>query len=147
MSNFDYLIHADWSCNPGNRWQASATRCGGEWQVSSPQQVVIPRELVQGAFRRSWQCQRVLMGFDFPIGWPAAYGERTGFPNFREALASLGAGDWADYFEVGNDLATVCVRRPFYPYTPRRGVRRSALYNGIGLTANELLRGCEHATP
>src|ERR1019366_57523 len=67
------VIHADWSVGPNKRWAARAElQPGGRYLVGTPA-VVTPTELLVEARRGS-----TLIGFDFPIGLPAAYAKRVG---------------------------------------------------------------------
>ncbi|MXP65879.1 DUF429 domain-containing protein [Roseomonas sp. M0104] len=88
---FDQLIHADWSVSPRKRWAATAVRQAGHWVVKAPALVGPAEAFLDRAFAAAAR-QRVLLGFDFPIGVPAAYGARTGLRSFRELLPLLRAG-------------------------------------------------------
>ncbi|WP_299360196.1 DUF429 domain-containing protein [uncultured Paracoccus sp.] len=86
------------------------------------------------------------MGFDFPIGVPAAYGKLTGLTDFRSFLSSLGKGDWRHWFDVCSRAEEISTRRPFYPMRPG-GTKRIHLEEGLGMDREALLRACERATP
>ncbi|WP_236045132.1 MULTISPECIES: DUF429 domain-containing protein [Pseudooceanicola] len=89
----------------------------------------------------------LLIGFDFPIGLPAAYGARTGFADFPTALAGFGTGDWADWFSVSREPGQISLHRPFYPHAPG-GRKRDHLTAGLDLPGFEaLLRLCDRKTP
>ena len=91
--------------------------------------------------------EKVLLGFDFPIGLPHAYGTQTGLTGFSEALASAGHGAWSDFFEVADEPSQVSLARPFYPRTSRKGVSRATLVKGLSVPSFEdLLRVCERRT-
>jgi hypothetical protein len=71
---FDLLFHADWSCEPGKRWAATAHRHDTGWAVSATQRLDNSEDtlgLIHSSQRRG---RRALFGFDFPIGIPRAYG-------------------------------------------------------------------------
>jgi hypothetical protein len=88
--------------------------------------------------------QSVLAGFDFPIGLPAQYGERTGFENFLEALPHLGQGEWADFFLVAKTPTEISLHRPFYPANALLEPRRKHLLEGLGCDDfDQLRRICE----
>jgi hypothetical protein len=78
---FDRLIHADWSKHNRKRWAATARRVGGIWEVGAPERAGIFVEILQRAFDAA-ERDRVLLGFDFPIGLPEAYGDETGVRGF-----------------------------------------------------------------
>ena len=84
----------------------------------------------------------MLLGFDFPIGIPAAYAARAGITDFTAALARFderfyAAAERADEIGLG---------RPFYPMRPG-GRRRQQLLDGLGLAAwSDLLRRCDHGS-
>jgi hypothetical protein len=82
---FDRPIHADWSMSQSKRWAATAERRPGGWITEAPALVGPADTFLNNAFAAAAQ-QRVLLGFDFPIGVPVAYGAQTGFRGFRELL-------------------------------------------------------------
>lgn len=145
---FDAVHHADWSTGPSKRWVASARRTATGWAVSGPRRVG-PADVFLDGMVEAARSRRVLVGFDFPIGLPVAYGALTGCPGFREALPSLGRDPgWEGFFDVCGQPSDVCVRRPFYPRTATKGVARTALTGGIGVgTFADLLRDCERGGP
>ncbi|MCQ8240990.1 hypothetical protein [Rhizosaccharibacter radicis] len=88
----------------------------------------------------------VLAGFDFPIGVPRFYGERTGLPDFRALLAAAGTGRWSRFFDVAVGPNEIGLERPFYPMRPG-GTGRVQLLQGLGATAmDQLMRRCERRT-
>lgn len=141
---FDSLIHADWSTKDGKRWMAAAERTPQGWQVAAPRRVFSAPELVDCCV---FDGRSVLAGFDFPIGVPAAFGRRTGFGDFPEALAEFGSGEWKDFFVVADRPDDISLRRPFYPQTYPRGRRRADLLGALGVeTVDSLLRACQRKT-
>jgi hypothetical protein len=143
---FDRLIHADWSVSAGKRWAAAATRRGEKWIVEGPALVGPSEVFLEGAFETARQ-QRVLLGFDFPIGVPSAYGSQTGFRDFREMLPALGQGGLGNFFDVARVPAEIAIERPFYPDASKKGVQRAELVAGLGVSAfDDLLRVCERRT-
>ena len=87
----------------------------------------------------------VFVGFDFPIGLPMAYAERTGVTSFREVLPELGRGVWDRFFEPAERPEEISLHRPFYPRRPG-GTKREHLQRGLGLDAGALFRVCDRAT-
>ncbi|QRM36055.1 DUF429 domain-containing protein [Microvirga sp. VF16] len=143
---FDHLIHADWSVDPRKRWQASAIRDNGLWKVSAPCPVGAIPTFLDGIFSNA-HGGRTLVGFDFPIGIPSAYGSKTGLVDFRDGLRNFGEGDWAQFFDVVDQPDDVSIRRPFYPKGSLKGVSRSSLVAGLGMESfDSLLRTCERRT-
>jgi hypothetical protein len=141
---FDSLIHADWSTNPSKRWIAAADRTAHGWQVAPPQLAPCAAEFID---RWLFAGRTVLAGFDFPIGVPIAFGSRTGFADFSEALSGFGTGEWKDFFSVADRPEDISLRRPFYPRTSIQGRSRSDLLNALGFERfDELLRTCERKT-
>ena len=143
---FDLMIHADWSVDPRKRWAARAWRNGTEWAVDAPFQIASTASFLDDAFAAVGKGS-CLLGFDFPIGMPAAYGALTGFARFRDALPSLGEGDWGHFFNVAEVPGEISVRRPFYPRVARKGVSPNDIVGGIGVTSvDDLFRISERKT-
>jgi hypothetical protein len=143
---FDRLIHSDWSRDPRKRWRAAADRHDETWHVGEPVRVGPSKDLLDTAFDLGAD-RRVLLGFDFPIGLPAAYGAMTGLAGFKEALPIFGTGSWSEFFDVADHPDEISIRRPFYPRRSAKGVRRGALASGLGVsTFHDLFRACEHRT-
>ncbi|MDJ0391062.1 hypothetical protein QMO56_23405 [Roseomonas sp. E05] len=143
---FDKLIHSDWSVSPGKRWAATAERQAGHWVVEPPALVGPAAAFLDRAFV-AVRKQRVLLGFDFLIGVPVAYGTQTGIRSFRELLPLLGEGRWSQFFAVARLPAEIAITRPFYPLSATKGVSRAELVAGLGVGSfDELLRVCERRT-
>ena len=143
MSLFDTLIHSDWSKHPGKRWMARAERREGYWRVDAPKLVGPCPVFLDEAFVAGVR-GRVLLGFDFPIGVPAAYGVRTGLGSFLAALAIFGTGEWAAFFSVAADLHEVRLERPFYPDKSVKGSKQPPFVAALGFAHfDELRRICE----
>jgi hypothetical protein len=144
---FDQLIHADWSVTPGKRWVAVAERRTARWTVSGPELVGPAGALLERAFAAAAEGQRLLVGFDFPIGVPAAYGALTKLESFRHLLHKLGGGEWSQFFEVAKSPSDIRISRPFYPLVSKKGVSRAELVAGLGVRSfDDLLRVCERRT-
>jgi hypothetical protein len=143
---FDSMTHADWSVSAAKRWATTGVRNGGGWVVEAPALVGPCDEFLDRAFKVADQ-QRLLLGFDFPIGVPAAYGGQTGFRDFRDMLPELGLGVWRNFFNVARMPAEIAIHRPFYPAVSNKGVLRAELVAGLGVPGFEdLLRVCERRT-
>lgn len=140
------IIHADWGTDPRKRVAVAASLLpGGRYRVDAPRQVRqagSPRERLgipagmPGA---------VLVGFDFPIGVPAAYAKRAEISSFRDALTRFGEGEWRDFYKVCETPSEISVHRPFYPYRPG-GTKRKHQEDALGMTGDELRRLCERKT-
>lgn len=144
---FDLLAHADWSINAAKRWVTIARRLEGGWQVDAPEVVLNSEAFVCEVVTPAFSPRRRLVGFDFPIGVPAGYGERTGFQGFRELLATVGTGEWIDFFRAAVAPNETSLRRPFYPQRSNDGARQSHLLEGLNVESiDELLRRCERRT-
>lgn len=141
-----HLVHADWSKDPKGRWTANARRDDGCWRVSGPCPVGLVPDFVDRLIALGAEAP-TLAGFDFPIGLPARYGAKTGFPDFRAALASFGIAPWERFFEVAATQAEISARRPFYPARPG-GTALRHLLDGHGVaTVAEITRLCERGGP
>jgi hypothetical protein len=146
MSEPALVAHADWSVHPGKRWMAAAVRQpGGGYLVAAPAPV--------GALDGFWDRLAadagpgaILVGFDFPIGLPAAYAERAGIEDLPTALSGFGEGRWRDFYDVAATPEQIAPTRPFYPHRPG-GRTRQQLLDGLGLdTWDGLHRRCDRAT-
>jgi integrase len=88
---------------------------GEKFDVSGPEPVLHTRDLLARLGQRQRQTGPLLVGFDFPIGLPRAYGAKTGFEDFRSALMAFGKGAWASWYEPAERPSEIRVHRPFYP--------------------------------
>ncbi|MGH6899873.1 MAG: hypothetical protein ACREJ5_25525 [Geminicoccaceae bacterium] len=135
------VAHADWSMHAAKRWMACAVLRPEGYLALPPGPV--------GALESFWTRLAavaapgsILIGFDFPIGLPAAYAERVGIADFLEALD--GFGD--DFYEVARTPEQIALRRPFYPHRPG-GRSRRQLLDGLGFeTWQHLHRRCDRST-
>ena len=88
----------------------------------------------------------ILIGFDFPIGLPAAYAERVGVHDFLDLLPTLGRGEWSDFYKVAEEPADIGLHRPFYPQRPG-GARMHHLLDALDMNSrDDLLRRCDRAS-
>ena len=141
---FHRLIHSDWSVAPRKRWCAEAVRMTDGWHVTTPRRVGATDTFVDHAFTGTVP---VLLGFDFPIGMPEAYGRQTKLSGFRAALPLFGESEWARFFDVAAQPEEISLHRPFYPRDARKGVTRAELVAALGVEHfNELHRACERNT-
>lgn len=140
------VAHCDWSIEAKKRWMCVALRQGETWILSAPEPVGDTQNLTDRLRRRSGADAAVLIGFDFPIGLPAAYGRVLGTPDLRSFLRSFGDARFARWFDVAEHRSEISIDRPFYPMRPG-GTQRQHLFDALGLTAKDLLRRCEWATP
>jgi hypothetical protein len=89
---------------------------------------------------------RVFIGFDFPIGVPAAFAKRLGLSRFEEMLTVLGEGEFKEFFNIAERPEEISPKRPFYPRRPG-GTSRQHLVDGLGVADfTQLLRQCELST-
>ncbi len=142
---FEQLIHADWSAHDNKKWVATAERTSQGWQVAAPRLTPSAAEFRDCSL---FSGRKVLAGFDFPIGVPMAFGKKTGFRDFPEALAEFGSGEWKEFFCVADSSNDVSLKRPFYPRTYPKGRKQADLLAALGVkTMDELLRSCDRKTP
>lgn len=89
----------------------------------------------------------VIVGFDFPIGLPAAYAERAGIERFLDVLPQLGTGRWSAFYEVASSPDDISLNRPFYPFKPG-GTSHGQLIGRLGVAAmSDLRRRCDLGKP
>jgi hypothetical protein len=89
------------------------------------------------------------VGFDFPLGLPAAYARLAGVESFAGLLPDLGKGEWVRFFDVAADVSDIGPHRPFYPKgaVGKGGARQDWLVKALGLSDRaDLYRPCDHAT-
>jgi hypothetical protein len=135
------VMHADWGVHPRKRWQAAAVLQADRRYRLLPTARVGPLD----GFWRSLEASegRVLLGFDFPLGLPAAYASRAGINDFAQALPRFAS----PFYNVADRTEEISLARPFYPARPG-GCRRQHLLDGLGLKRWEcLLRQCDRRTP
>jgi Protein of unknown function (DUF429) len=127
--------------HPAKRWMACAVLRPEGYLALAPAPV--------GALESFWARLApapdgtALIGFDFPIGLPAAYAERVGIGDFLEALERFDD----DFYEVARTPEQIALTRPFYPHIPG-GRSRRQLVEGLGLESwQHLHRRCDRSTP
>lgn len=113
------------------------------WRVGAPSRVgdteLFLRYLYEGGL--------TLSGFDFPIGLPDSYGQKTGLSDFCCALDAFGNGPWADFYKVANTAGEISIFRPFYPQRSTSKARQIHLIDAHSCGSIEgLRRRCEEAT-
>ncbi|WP_210421747.1 hypothetical protein [Rhizobium sp. L43] len=114
--------------------------------MSAPLSVGETKELIPRLRNRAETDGALVMGFDFPIGLPVAYGKVLGLANFRSALGAFGAGRFERWFDVAKHRNDIAIDRPFYPMRPG-GTQRRHLFDALGVgSGSELLRRCERTT-
>jgi hypothetical protein len=91
--------------------------------------------------------QPTLAGFDFPIGLPAAFGQKTRFSSFIEAIVAFGIDEWSRFYEVSESAEDISLHRPFYPRVASSSARQAHLLRALGVdNVDALRRQCERAT-
>ena len=143
-----FVAHADWSKSAGKRWVATAHWTGSEYVAEAPQVVTGTRSWLK-ALRLQAGSAPLFLGFDFPIGVSARYGQRLGFESFPGLLRELGrggAGSLGTFFVPAERPEEISLHRPFYPAAPG-GSRQRHLTEALRVAAmSDLLRACERAT-
>lgn len=141
------VAHADWGTDPKKRQVAVAELTPeGKYRVVS----VGPADAAAvacGDLRRALNAHgmaggQLFVGFDFPIGLPRLYAERTGITFFPALLPEIGRGPWERFGDVATCESEIALHRPFYPARPG-GTKQSHLYDRLGMTREELRRRCE----
>jgi hypothetical protein len=139
------VVHADWSSHTEKCWFASATLKDGVYFVNCPLRVNDTERFLVTLEELADSYGSLFVGFDFPIGLPAAYGDRTNEGDFLALLPRLGSGKWLEFFSVSTKPSEINLFRPFYPMraTKKGEVSRTQLQKGLGLSWKELFRRCE----
>jgi hypothetical protein len=140
----NHLFHADWGIAPQKRWLARAELGpDGRYFASGPNRIENHIDLIPSISKQIGDTECVLIGFDFPIGIPAAYAERVGVTNFKSFLKVLGNEQWVDFYTVAREPSEITPYRPFYPFAPGK-TRQAHLLEALGLSGiDELRRQCE----
>ena len=136
------VAHCDWSMVGAKRWMTVAILRDGRYHLSAPEAVGDTVDLVERLRARAEDDGALLLGFDFPIGLPKRYGDRTGFSSFRALLNELGRGVFADWFRVASHRDEISLYRPVYPAGPG-GRQRIHLFQALEMDGAKLLRLCE----
>jgi hypothetical protein len=145
MPGVTLVAHADWSVSDQKRWVARASRgVNGRFEAAAPVQEKSAGTLLQRLRTEAGEGGCALVGFDFPIGLPAAYARKARIGDFQEFLLNWGDGCWADFDKPARLPEEVCLERPFYPLAPG-GSQRSFLTSGLGISWKGLYRRCELA--
>jgi len=140
------LVHADWSTAARKRTMAVARWDDGVYRAEAPEPV--------GDLGTFWDRVHAwadgggaLVGFDVPIGLPAAYARAAGIDDFRDALPAFGRGEWAAFYDLATAPDEISPRRPFYPGGTGTGAKRTDLTDALGVASfGALLRRCERPT-
>lgn len=144
----ELVVHADWGSEGKKRWMAVAVREGGRYTARTVERVGPLDSLLARLRDRAGPAGGVFLGFDFPVGLPAAYARRAGISNFPAALPQLGRPPWEAFFLRAAQPDQVSIGRPFYPLGSKKGSSRAHLVRGLGCESMaDLLRTCERATP
>jgi hypothetical protein len=142
------ICHADWSVQPHKRQLAAAwLQPDGSFIAHAPISVPEPGSLLPELRAKLGPTGCALIGFDFPIGLPYAYAQKTGFNHFTTALQSLGQGQWESFYRVAEYPSEISLQRPFYPARPGHAAQ-AHLLNALGFHhMDQLRRTCELAYP
>lgn len=131
------VASSDWSVSDAKRRMARAERRpDGGWHLHAPEPAGPSGTLLDRLGPEPGA--RPLIGFDFPIGLPAAYAARAKLTGFRAALAAFGTGVWKDVYTPTD---TPTLHRPFYPAAarPKGSKTKAALLAGLGGGTDSLI--------
>jgi hypothetical protein len=125
----------------------AALQPDGSYLARLAEPVGEPERLLERLRRKMEPNGILLLGFDFPIGLPAAYARRAAIDDFMSTLPELGEGEWSDFYRVAAQPDEIHLRRPFYPARPG-AARQSHLLDALGFhRMDDLRRECERARP
>jgi hypothetical protein len=143
-----FIAHADWSANPEKRHVAVAEMTPeGHYRVMSLDPAQAP-DVMRGDLRIGLNVAelgagQLWAGFDFPIGFPRGYAEQAGITCFPDFLPLIGHEPWDRFADVVASADEICLHRPFYPVQPGGDARPCDLYDGLGLTHQQVRRRCD----
>jgi hypothetical protein len=141
-------VHADWGSSPDKRQLACAfLRADGQYEIRKIEPVSAPSSLLPELQGAAGIHSSILLGFDFPIGLPIAYAQKSGITDFLTALPRFGKGEWSSFYQPAEEPAQISLYRPFYPM--RSGSARQAhLLQALRVDhIDQLRRQCERAYP
>jgi len=141
------VVAADWSVQASKRWMARVRLKGDKYEVLPPEPVGEPERLLARLRDEVGAHGSVLVGFDFPIGLPAAYAQKAELGSFREGLPLFGKARWGEFYRISPEPM---LYRPFFPPpSQKKGEYRRAQLLEALCFANiaPLLRRCDPATP
>lgn len=142
------VVHCDWGASSKKRWMATASIAGDSFVASAPTVVGDTVNLLSRLRHDLADDDRLLVGFDFPIGIPSAFARKTSVTDFLSFLRSLEDERGTGFFEKCRTPQEVSLERPFYPKSCRTkgAATRQHLTTGLGLAWQDLYRQCERAT-
>lgn len=95
------VIAADWSTDEKKRWMVRAERVDPHvYFVYPPEPVGDCTTLISRLRSQVREGESLLIGFDFPIGLPAAYAKAVGVTSFRKAMSQFGRDQWKRFQHV-----------------------------------------------
>lgn len=141
------IAHADWSIDPRKRWIARAARTSqGSYVALAPEPVSDLDDFFDRTSAAAGSGETAFVGFDFPLGVPAAYAEAAGIEHFPTALLDFGRGRWRNFYAPADDRTEIDLRRPFYP-NRAGGTRHRDLTEALGVDGiDDLRRTCDLPT-
>lgn len=142
----DLVVAADWSTVETKRWMVRGERVGNGYVVYPPEPVGDHRSLMARLRGSLPDDHGLLIGFDFPIGLPVEYAQKTSVASFRTFLGEMaGRGEWERFYEI-SDLPRL--RQPFFPLPKHQsGNFRAQLGLALGFPGlSGLRRRCEQKT-
>jgi hypothetical protein len=142
------IIHADWSVQSSKRQMVAAwLEPDGSYIAHGPIPVHTPELLLPELRATIGPSGCALVGFDFPIGLPAAYAQKAGLEQFPDALLRFGHGEWSHFYHVAETPEDISLFRPFYPAKPGQA-RQSHLLQALSMDhMDQLRRSCELGYP
>jgi hypothetical protein len=148
------IEHADWSGTANEKERARKRQAcrailrNGTYEVEAPRQIENVDAWCKGLLRAAQLGEALLVGFDFPIGIPAAYASVVRCSSFRTFLGNLPR----EFLEIAKHFEEVSPNRPFFPSSEQawktvpagRGSKLQAVAHRIGVADfDDLLRRCE----
>jgi hypothetical protein len=142
------IVHADWSVQAAKRQMAVAwLQPDGSYIAHGPTPIHTPERLLPELSAAIGPTGCALVGFDFPIGVPDAYAQKTGIDRFPNALPGFGHDEWSCFYQPAQTPEDISLFRPFYPARPGQA-RQSHLLHALGMDhMDQLRRTCELGYP
>lgn len=142
------VVHCDWGAHNHKRAMCIADKIDGKWSIVKIEEAGDARTLLNRLLHGIADNAKLLVGFDFPIGYPHAYGAKAELTGFLKALPCFGQHEWINFFRKAKTQEELSIHRPFYPRScPTKGfATREIFTTELEIRWQDMFRECELRT-